>query len=54
MKGLPTVFCPEIVASLSDEDLKRIAAESPSNVEKRKDLYSLHEILRDSLRDLRR
>lgn len=48
------MFCPEGVAAYGDEDLKRIAAESPENVMKRKDLRDLHENLGCSLRDLRR
>lgn len=50
---LPDVLCPEVVASQSDDDLMRIASESPRTVEKRKDLQSLHEALEESLRDLR-
>lgn len=48
------MFCPESVAAYRDEDLKRIAAESPENVTKRKDLRDLHDNLGCSLRDLRR
>ncbi|KAL8838823.1 MAG: hypothetical protein Q9170_001978 [Blastenia crenularia] len=54
LRTLPGIFCPETVAALGDEDLERIAAERPSNVEKRKSLRDLHESLSDSLRELRR
>jgi hypothetical protein len=48
------MFCPEGVAAYGDEDLERIAAESPENIVKKKDLRDLHEKLGCSLRDLRR
>jgi hypothetical protein len=31
LKPLPTIFCPESVASIEDEDLNRIAAEAPAS-----------------------
>ena len=51
---LPAIFCPESVASYDDQALEGIAAESPANVEKRKQLRALHQNLGDSLQDLRR
>ena len=48
------MFCPESVAVYGDEDLKRIVAEAPENIMKKKDLRDLYENLECSLRDLRR
>ena len=48
------MFCPESVAAYGDEDLKRIAAEVPENIMKKKNLRDLLENLGCSLRDLRR
>ncbi|KAK4944808.1 hypothetical protein LTR28_008176 [Elasticomyces elasticus] len=54
LRTLPELFCPESVALFSDGELRRIAAESPGNVEKRQQLQELHESLSVSLRDFRR
>ncbi|KAK5017524.1 hypothetical protein LTR16_000589 [Cryomyces antarcticus] len=54
LRTLPDLFCPEIVALFSDEELRRIAAESSDNIEKRQQLRELHKSLGDSLQDLRR
>ena len=48
------MFCFKSVAAYEDEDLKRIVAEAPENIMKKKDLRDLHENLGCSLRDLRR
>ena len=48
------MFCPESVAVYGDKDLKRITAEAPENIIKKKDLRDLHENLGYSLWDLRR
>jgi hypothetical protein len=54
LRNIPGIFCPESVASFGDEILKRIAAESRGNKEKRTRLRELHKALVRSLRDLRR
>lgn len=54
LRTLPELFCLETVALFSDEELRRIAAESPDNIDKRQQLRELHESLGESLRDLRR
>ena len=54
LRTLPEIFSPESVASLSNGDLERIAAESAGNVERRRQLQELNESLKDGLRDLRR
>ncbi|RFU28102.1 hypothetical protein B7463_g8219, partial [Scytalidium lignicola] len=51
---LPTIFCPETVASFEDDTLRRIAAESEGSSERRQQLREFHEALGHSLRDLRR
>lgn len=53
LRSLLTMFCHESVAACGDEDLKRIAAEAPENIMKKKDLRDLHENLGFSLRDFR-
>lgn len=54
LRTLPELFCPESDALFSDEELKRIAAESPDKVEERHQLRQLQKSLGDSLRGLRR
>lgn len=54
LRTLPELFCPESVALFSEEELRRIAAESSDNIERRQQLRELHKSLGDSLRDLRR
>ncbi len=49
LRELLLIFCPETVASFEDGDLKRIAAELPGNIKKRKSLQELYKNLRDSL-----
>lgn len=48
------MFYPKSVAIYEDKDLKRIVAEAPENIIKKKDLRDLYENLGYSLRDLRR
>lgn len=54
LRNLPAIFCPENVASMSDETLNIIAAESQGNKEKRRQLRELHEALALGLQELRR
>ncbi|KAI9710012.1 MAG: hypothetical protein M1828_002341 [Chrysothrix sp. TS-e1954] len=54
LRRLAWIFCPEQVAAFKDEDLQRIAAEAPENVEIRRHLRELHKKLDSSLQDLRR
>jgi len=50
---MPKVFQPESIILLSDEDLRRIAAEPSGNTKKRQELRLLLENLKHSLNDLR-
>ena len=54
LNPLSRVFCPEKVAAMDDDELYKIAAESPENAESRKRLNELHENLKRSLSDLRK
>lgn len=54
LQSLPDTFGPETVAAYNDEDIQRIAAETPEKIMKRKQLRELHENLAESLRALRR
>ena len=54
LRPLPEIFCPERVALFADEELERIAAESLTLIDRRKELQELKESLTSSLRDLRR
>ncbi|KAI1205047.1 putative dynamin GTPase [Annulohypoxylon truncatum] len=51
MKRLPSIFCPRIVAELSDEDLLRIGCESRKQQNRRAQLESKAQSLRESLAD---
>ncbi|MCJ1391566.1 hypothetical protein MMC18_004430 [Xylographa bjoerkii] len=51
---LHAVFCPETVASFGEDVLTRIAAESPGDVTKRKQLRDLYDNLAKSLQRLHR
>lgn len=51
---LAAIFYPETVATYSDEDLQRVAAELPEDVAKRKQLRDRHDNLTESLRSLRK
>jgi hypothetical protein len=51
---MPKVFQPESIILLSDEDLRRIAAEPFGNAEKRQELGLLLKKLKHSLNDLRK
>jgi hypothetical protein len=53
IRDLPKIFQPEDIIMLSDEDLRRIAAEPSDNAQKRQDLRLLLESLKHSLHDLR-
>lgn len=53
-RSLPSIFSAEKVAALSDEDLIRIAGETPERIAKRKQMQELRANLESSLRDLRR
>jgi hypothetical protein len=53
-RSLPSIYSAEKVAALSDEDLIRIAGETPERVAKRKHMQELRENLEASLKDLRR
>ena len=53
IRNMPKVFQPESVILLSDEDLRRIAAEPFGNTEERQELRLLLENLKHSLNDLR-
>ena len=53
-RPLPSIFSAEKVAALSDEELVRIAGETPERVAKRKQLQELRQNLESSLKDLRR
>lgn len=54
LRNLPGVFCPERVASMSDETLKAIGSETQDNKERRKQLRELHDALALALQNLRR
>ena len=54
LNPLPQVFCPEEVAAMDDDELYKIAAESPDNAESRKRLNELYGNLQRSLVDLRK
>ncbi len=54
LNPLPQVFCPEEVAAMTDDELHKIAAESPENVKSGERLHELYENLQHSLLDLRR
>lgn len=51
---LPDVFCPESVASLTNEELRHNVFRAPSNAEKRKLLQVLHKNLSESLHEIRK
>ena len=53
LTNLPSVFNPMTVSSFSDEDLVRLAAESPRIGKRRAEATQLQEALVDSLRELR-
>ncbi|GFF76201.1 hypothetical protein CNMCM6936_003813 [Aspergillus lentulus] len=53
LTNLPTVFNPMTVSSFSDDDLVRLAAESPRISKRRVEATQLQEALMDSLRELR-
>lgn len=53
-RRLPSVFSAEKVAGLLDEDLLRIAGETPSRLAERKRLLNLRGDLESSLDELRR
>jgi hypothetical protein len=53
-RSLPSIFSAVKVAALSDEDLIRIAGETPERVAKRKQMQELPDNLESSLKDLRR
>jgi hypothetical protein len=53
-RSLPSIFSAEKVAALSDDDLIRIAGETPERVAKQKRTQELREKLESSLEDLRR
>jgi len=54
LQPLPDLFNPETVAFLSDDELERIAAESPTLRARRQELHDLRVNLEASLKDLRR
>ena len=54
LRNLPSVFSPETVAGLSDDELEQIASEGYAATLKRKQLQNLHESLVASLNDLKR
>ena len=54
LNSLPNVFCREEVAAMDDDELYKIAAEPPENVESRKRLQELYGNLQRSLSDLRK
>jgi hypothetical protein len=53
-RSLPSIFSAEKVAALSDEDLIRIAGETPERIARRKQMQELRDNLESSLKDLRR
>ena len=54
LRNLPDIFSPKIVAMYTDEELERIAMESPGVVEKRKQLSEQLANLKAGLEDLRK
>ncbi|KAI1411202.1 putative dynamin GTPase [Hypoxylon sp. FL1857] len=52
MSGLPSIFCPQTVAGLSDEELMRIGSESQEKQDRRAQLEATAQSLRKSLVDL--
>lgn len=54
LRNLAECFSPEKVASYTDDELQRIAAESPDDVEKRENLKQLCKTLRETLQELRK
>ncbi|TKA74100.1 hypothetical protein B0A55_11064 [Friedmanniomyces simplex] len=54
LRNLPDIFSPKIVAMYTDEELERIAMESPGVVEKRKQLREQLANLAAGLEDLRK
>lgn len=52
LRDLPAIFCPETVASMDDETLEAIAAESQSNKDRRRQLRELHDDLASGLKDI--
>ncbi|KAK1071978.1 hypothetical protein LTR33_010326, partial [Friedmanniomyces endolithicus] len=54
LRNLPDIFSPMIVAMYTDEELERIAMESPGVVEKRKQLSEQLANLKAGLEDLRK
>lgn len=51
---LPSVFSPESVAAYDEDELRRIAAETPGAAAKRKQLERLRDDLKEGLDDLSR
>lgn len=49
---LPTVFDPTVVSGYSDEDLLRLAAESPQTSHRRVETLKLQRALKQSLQEL--
>ncbi|KAK3075330.1 hypothetical protein LTR53_001463 [Teratosphaeriaceae sp. CCFEE 6253] len=54
LRHLPDIFSPRIVAMYTDDELERIAMESPGLVEKRKQLREQLANLKAGLEDLRK
>ena len=53
MRGLMEVFDPVRISELSDEELRRIASETPQIGMRRQELADLKQAMEESLRELR-
>ena len=52
IRRLPSIFCPESVAAYAEDELQRVAAETPALAAKRQHLETMRDDLKAGLHDL--